>query len=72
MLTSLAFSSNITESLVKAMEESTQYHSEQHKEYYQNNKEEIIVAGAKEKFAILVKRFAPGLFSKFISNNKLA
>ena len=30
----LAFSSNITESLVKAMEESTQYHSEQHKEYY--------------------------------------
>ena len=37
----------------------------------QNNKEEIIVAGAKEKFAILVKRFAPGLFSKFIGGAKL-
>ena len=37
----------------------------------ENNKEEIIVAGAKEKFAILVKRFAPGLFSKFIGGAKL-
>jgi short-subunit dehydrogenase len=35
-------------------------------------KNEIIVAGAKEKFAILLKRFAPGLFTRFISNNKLA
>jgi short-subunit dehydrogenase len=48
------------------------YVSEQVLNAIQNNKEEIIVAGAKEKFAILVKRFAPGLFSKFISNNKLA
>ena len=38
----------------------------------ENNKEEIVVAGAKEKFAILVKRFFPGLFSKFIGNSKLA
>ena len=38
----------------------------------ENNKEEIIVAGTKEKFAILIKRFFPSLFSKFISNSKLA
>lgn len=36
------------------------------------NKEEIVVAGPKEKFAVLMKRFAPGLFSKFISKTKLA
>jgi short-subunit dehydrogenase len=48
------------------------YVSEQVLNAIENNKEEIIVAGMKEKFAILVKRFAPGLFSKFISNNKLA
>jgi len=35
-------------------------------------KEEIIIAGAKEKTAILIKRFFPRLFSKFISNSKLA
>ena len=38
----------------------------------ETNKEEIIVAGTKEKFAILFNRFFPRLFSKFISNNKLA
>jgi len=48
------------------------YVSQQVLQAIQSNKEEIIVAGPKEKFAILVKRFAPGLFSKFISNNKLA
>lgn len=37
----------------------------------QNNKEEILLAGTKEKFGVLLKRFAPGLFSKFISGNKL-
>jgi short-subunit dehydrogenase len=47
------------------------YVSEQVLHAIQNNKEEIVVAGAKEKFAILVKRFAPGIFSKIISNNKL-
>lgn len=36
------------------------------------NREEIIIAGSKEKFAILIKRFFPFLFSKFISNNKIA
>jgi dehydrogenase/reductase SDR family protein 7B len=48
------------------------YVSEQVLDAIQSYKEEIIVAGAKEKFAILIKRFAPGIFSKFISNNKLA
>jgi short-subunit dehydrogenase len=33
--------------------------------------EEVILAGGKEKFAVLVKRFAPGLFSKFISGQKI-
>lgn len=33
-------------------------------------KEEIILAGGKEKFAILMKRFSPGLFSKFLSGRK--
>lgn len=33
-------------------------------------KEEIILAGGKEKFAILMKRFTPGLFSRFLSGRK--
>lgn len=37
----------------------------------ENNKEEILLAGGKEKFGVYMKRFAPLLFSKFISNNKL-
>jgi len=37
----------------------------------EKNKEEIIIAGPKEKFAVWIKRFAPGIFSKFISNNKI-
>jgi short-subunit dehydrogenase len=48
------------------------YVSEQVLNAIQSNKEEIVVAGFKEKLAIVIKRFAPGLFSKFISNNKLA
>ncbi len=36
------------------------------------NKEEIIIAGSKEKMAVMVKRFFPSLFSKIISNTKLA
>ncbi len=34
-------------------------------------KEEVVLAGGKEKFAVLMKRFAPGLFSKFISGQKI-
>ena len=45
--------------------------SEQILKAIQNNKEEILLAGTKEKFGVLMKRFAPGLFSKFISNSKL-
>ena len=37
----------------------------------QKGKEEIVIAGPKEKFAVLIKRLAPGIFSKFISNNKI-
>jgi short-subunit dehydrogenase len=37
----------------------------------ETNKEEIVIAGNKEKFGVLLKRFAPGLFSKFISNSKM-
>ncbi len=48
------------------------YVSEQILKAIQNNKEEILLAGSKEKFGVLMKRFAPRLFSKFISNNKLA
>ncbi len=51
---------------------STAYVAEQVIKAIENNKEEILLAGAKEKFGVLLKRFAPGLFSKFISNNKLA
>lgn len=36
------------------------------------NKEEILIAGGKEKAAVWVKRFFPSLFSKIISNTKLA
>ncbi|MFN8288470.1 MAG: SDR family oxidoreductase [Chitinophagales bacterium] len=38
----------------------------------QSGKEEILLAGGKEKFGVWVKRFFPLLFSKFIANNKLA
>ncbi len=48
------------------------YVSEQILSAIQSGKEEIVLAGSKEKFGVLMKRFAPGLFSKFISNNKLA
>jgi hypothetical protein len=37
-----------------------------------SKKEEIIIAGRKEKMAVLIKRFFPSLFSKIISNTKLA
>ncbi|MEP7320666.1 MAG: SDR family oxidoreductase [Saprospiraceae bacterium] len=37
-----------------------------------SGKEEIVLAGFKERFAIVLKRFAPALFSKFISKTKLA
>lgn len=37
----------------------------------EKNKEEILLAGNKEKFGVMLKRFAPGLFSKFISGNKM-
>lgn len=48
------------------------YVSEQILKAIEKNKEEVLIAGPKEKFAVLVKRFAPGVFSKFISNSKLA
>lgn len=51
---------------------STAYVAEQVIKAIENNKEEILLAGAKEKFGVLLKRFAPGLFSKFIANNKIA
>ena len=47
------------------------YVSEQVLRAIEKGKEEIIVAGPKEKFAVLIKRLAPGIFSKFISNNKI-
>jgi hypothetical protein len=47
------------------------YISEQVLSAIQNNKEEILLAGGKEKFGVLMKRFVPGLFSKFIAGNKL-
>jgi len=47
------------------------YVSEQVLSAIQKDKEEIIVAGPKEKFAVFIKRMAPGIFSKFISNNKI-
>lgn len=34
-------------------------------------KEEIIIAGTKEKMAVLLKRFVPKLFSKIIKNSKV-
>lgn len=36
-----------------------------------SGKEEILLAGGKEKFGVLLKRFAPALYSKFIANSKL-
>ena len=36
-----------------------------------NGKEEIILAGPKEKAGVILKRFAPRLFSKLIRGNKL-
>lgn len=36
-----------------------------------NGKEEILLAGAKEKAGVYLKRFFPSLFSKYIRNNKL-
>jgi short-subunit dehydrogenase len=47
------------------------YVSQQVLSAIQNNKEEILLAGGKEKFGVLMKRFAPALFSKFISKSKL-
>lgn len=38
----------------------------------ESGKEEILLAGTKEKIGVWMKRFTPGLFSKFIANNKLA
>lgn len=38
----------------------------------QSGKEEIILAGFKEKLAVWVKRFFPGMFSKMIQNTRLA
>lgn len=37
-----------------------------------SGKEEILLAGGKESFAVYLKRFFPGLFSKMIANTKLA
>jgi len=37
----------------------------------ENKKEEIILAGRREKAALLMKRFAPGLFSKILKGTKL-
>lgn len=37
----------------------------------ESGKEEILLAGGKEKAGVWLKRFFPGLFSKFISNNKM-
>ncbi len=37
----------------------------------ESGKEEIVLAGTKEKMGVYLKRFAPGLFSKFISKSKL-
>lgn len=47
------------------------YVSEQILKAIQSNKEEILLAGAKEKFGVWMKRFVPSIYSKFISNNKL-
>ena len=47
------------------------YVSEQILKAIQSNKEEILLAGPKEKFGVWIKRFAPAIYSKFISNNKL-
>ncbi|MDB5282485.1 MAG: family oxidoreductase [Bacteroidota bacterium] len=36
-----------------------------------SGKEELLIAGPKEKLAVLIKRFAPGIYSRFISKSKL-
>ena len=47
------------------------YVSEKILDAIESGKEEIVLAGTKEKLAVLIKRFAPGIFSKFISKNKI-
>ena len=47
------------------------YVSDKILEAIENGKEEIVLAGLKEKLAVLIKRFAPGIYSKFISKNKI-
>lgn len=37
----------------------------------ESNKEEIMLAGAKEKLGVYLKRFAPQLYSKFIAGNRV-
>lgn len=37
----------------------------------EEGKNEIVIAGAKEKFGLALKRFFPSLFAKFISSNQL-
>jgi short-subunit dehydrogenase len=47
------------------------YVSERILDAIRKDKEQIIVAGFKEKAAVVIKRFAPGLFSKFIAGNRI-
>ncbi len=47
------------------------YVSEQILSAIESGKEEILLAGAKEKFGVYAKRFFPTLFSKFIRNNRI-
>ena len=46
------------------------YVSEQIVQAIKKEEEDIILAGGKEKFAVLVKRLSPSLFSKFLSGKK--
>jgi short-subunit dehydrogenase len=48
------------------------YVSEQILKSISDKEEELLIAGAKEKMAVYMKRFFPGLFSKMIANTKLA
>lgn len=48
------------------------YVSEEILKSISGKKEELLIAGAKEKMAVYMKRFFPGLFSKMIANTKLA
>jgi short-subunit dehydrogenase len=50
---------------------SPDYVAEQILSAIENKKEEIVLAGTREKMALLMKRFAPGLFSKMMRKNKL-